>query len=158
MLLLRYIGLHVKCPLFFSDFNITLLSTIFRATIKQNFMKIRPVGAELFPCGRTDGRTDMTKLIFASDQTQPYRSSTSLLLYTTCFGCPDQPSSGRCRIKKKKIYRERDLLWWLDSWNMLQCIIQYYNFFFPVALRPNAGHGLLIHDVSRSHTTAHHSR
>jgi len=32
------------------------------------------------------------------------------------------------------------------------------NFFFPVALRPNAGHGLLILEVSRSHTTTHHSR
>jgi hypothetical protein len=31
-------------------------------------------------------------------------------------------------------------------------------FFFLVALRPNAGHGLLIHEVSRSHTTTHHSR
>jgi len=31
-------------------------------------------------------------------------------------------------------------------------------FFFPVALRPNAGHGLLILEVSRSHTTTHHSR
>ena len=30
--------------------------------------------------------------------------------------------------------------------------------FFPVALRPNAGHGLLIHEVSRSHTATHHSR
>ena len=29
---------------------------------------------------------------------------------------------------------------------------------FPVALRPNAGHGLLILEVSRSHTTTHHSR
>jgi len=28
---------------------------------------------------------------------------------------------------------------------------------FPVALRPNVGHGLLILEVSRSHTT-HHSR
>jgi len=29
-------------------------------------MKIRPVGVELFPAdGRTDGRTDMTKLIVA---------------------------------------------------------------------------------------------
>jgi len=28
----------------------------------------------------------------------------------------------------------------------------------PLALRPNAGHGLLIVDVSRSHTTTHHSR
>jgi hypothetical protein len=27
-----------------------------------------------------------------------------------------------------------------------------------VALRPNAGHGLLIPEVSRSHTTTHHSR
>ena len=30
--------------------------------------------------------------------------------------------------------------------------------FFPVALRPNAGHGLLMFEVSRSHTTTHHSR
>ena len=30
--------------------------------------------------------------------------------------------------------------------------------FFFVALRPNAGHGLLIHEVSRSHTTTQHSR
>ena len=27
-----------------------------------------------------------------------------------------------------------------------------------VALRPNAGHGLLILEISRSHTTTHHSR
>jgi len=30
--------------------------------------------------------------------------------------------------------------------------------YFPVALRPSAGHGLLILEVSRSHTTTHHSR
>ena len=30
--------------------------------------------------------------------------------------------------------------------------------FFSVALRPNAGHGLLILEVSRSHTTTYHSR
>ena len=30
--------------------------------------------------------------------------------------------------------------------------------FFVVALRPNKGHGLLILEVSRSHTTTHHSR
>jgi len=28
---------------------------------------------------------------------------------------------------------------------------------FPVALRPNADNGLLILEVSRSHTTTHHS-
>ena len=32
------------------------------------------------------------------------------------------------------------------------------NLFFHVALRPNAGHGLLILEVSRSHTTTHHGR
>ena len=32
------------------------------------------------------------------------------------------------------------------------------NIFFFVALRPNAGHGLLILEVSRSHTTTHHSQ
>jgi hypothetical protein len=30
--------------------------------------------------------------------------------------------------------------------------------FFPMAMRPNAGQGLLILEVSRSHTTTHHSR
>jgi len=34
----------------------------------------------------------------------------------------------------------------------------FHTFFFAVALRPNAGHGLLILDVSRSHTTTQHSR
>jgi hypothetical protein len=34
----------------------------------------------------------------------------------------------------------------------------YYVSFFSVALRPNAGHGLLILEVSSSHTTTHHSR
>ena len=33
-----------------------------------------------------------------------------------------------------------------------------YIYIFPVALRPNAGHGLLILEVSRSHTTTHHCR
>ena len=34
----------------------------------------------------------------------------------------------------------------------------FFFFFFAVALRPNAGLGLLILEVSRSHTTTHHSR
>jgi len=36
--------------------------------------------------------------------------------------------------------------------------ILFYFIFIAVALRPNAGHGLLILDVSRSHTTTQHSR
>ena len=54
--------LHVKYPLFLSDFNETLIfSTNFRkkAGISSSF-KIRPVGAELFHVER---QTDITKLI-----------------------------------------------------------------------------------------------
>jgi len=36
-------------------------------------------------------------------------------------------------------------------------LLAVYIFFFLVALRPNAGHGLLILEVSRSHSTMHHS-
>jgi len=34
----------------------------------------------------------------------------------------------------------------------------FITLFFSVALRPNAGHGLLIHEVPRSRTTTRHSR
>jgi hypothetical protein len=51
-----YIGVHVKYPLFFSDANENLLSsTDFRKNLPaSDFMKIRPVGAELFHAGWTD--------------------------------------------------------------------------------------------------------
>ena len=56
--------LHVKYPLFLSDFNkILILSTDFLKKAQVlSFVKTRPVGAELF---HADGRTDMTKLIVA---------------------------------------------------------------------------------------------
>jgi hypothetical protein len=59
-----YIGLHVKYPLFVTEFNEAWISLdrFSKNTQIQNFMKIRPVGAELF---HADGRTDMTKLIVA---------------------------------------------------------------------------------------------
>jgi len=47
-----YIGLHVKYPLFLSDFNKTSFLT---DTQISNFMKIRLVGDELF---HADGRRD----------------------------------------------------------------------------------------------------
>jgi hypothetical protein len=60
---IQYIGLHMKYPLFLSDFNeIWIFWTDFRKILKSNFMKIRPVGAELL---HADRRTDMTKLIVA---------------------------------------------------------------------------------------------
>jgi hypothetical protein len=54
------IGLHEKYPLFLSEFNETsIFSTLFPKNTKlSNFMKIRPVGAQLFHAhGQTDGPT-----------------------------------------------------------------------------------------------------
>ena len=54
-----YVHLHVKYSLVLSDFNATwVFWTDFQKKKKtqlSNFMKIRPVGAELF---HADGRTD----------------------------------------------------------------------------------------------------
>ena len=52
--------LHVKYPLFLLDFNKTwIFSTDFRKTQMSSFIKIRPMGAELFHAdGRTDRETD----------------------------------------------------------------------------------------------------
>jgi len=42
--------------------------------------------------------------------------------------------------------------------HVLECIGEFKYFIpSPVALRPNAGHGLLILEVSRSYTTTHHN-
>ena len=48
---------------------------------------------------------------------------------------------------------------------LVQCLYREHNSIYrpyllapPVALRPNVGHGLLILEVSRSHTATHHSR
>jgi len=66
--MIKYVNdLHVKYPLLLSDFNETwtFSADVFekKNTGISNFMKIRPVGAELF---HADGRTDTTKPIVAS--------------------------------------------------------------------------------------------
>jgi len=63
-----YIGLHVKYRLFLLDFNETriFIDSLSKTTPISNFMKIHPVGAELFYAdGRTDWWTDPTKLTLA---------------------------------------------------------------------------------------------
>jgi len=62
----RRTDLHVKYPLFFSDFHVKLASLDrFPKNNKISiFMKIHAVGAEMFRAERrTDGSTDMTKPI-----------------------------------------------------------------------------------------------
>jgi hypothetical protein len=56
-----YIGLQVQYLLFQSDFNATLIfpKDFQKITQISNFMKIRPVGADMF---HADGRTDMAEL------------------------------------------------------------------------------------------------
>ena len=56
-----YVGFSVKYPLFLSDFTETwIVSTDFSKNIQlSNFMKIRPVVAELFHAyGQADRETD----------------------------------------------------------------------------------------------------
>jgi hypothetical protein len=50
------ISLHVKCPLFLSDFNQTwiFVTYFFKNTQISNFMNIRPVGTEFHADGQTE--------------------------------------------------------------------------------------------------------
>jgi hypothetical protein len=61
--------IHVKYPLFLSDFNeLGFSRQIFENKKAQisSFIKILPVGAKLFHVdGQTDGQINMTKLIVA---------------------------------------------------------------------------------------------
>jgi hypothetical protein len=74
-----HIGLHVKHPLFLLYFNKAWgFSTDFSKNIEiSDFMKIGPVGADIFSCVRTvehtgrqtERRTDMTNIIVAKEKT-----------------------------------------------------------------------------------------
>jgi hypothetical protein len=59
-----WIGIHVKYPLFLSNFNESLifLTDCQKNTRLSNFIKIRPVAAKLF---QADRQTDIMKLIIA---------------------------------------------------------------------------------------------
>jgi len=52
------VGLHEKCPLLLSDFNETVIfmGRFSKNTEIQNFIIIRPVGAELFRASRQTDR------------------------------------------------------------------------------------------------------
>jgi hypothetical protein len=61
-----YIGHHVKCLLVSSDFNVNWIFPIcFREDSNIKFHENPSSGSGVVPCGGTDGRTDMTKLLVA---------------------------------------------------------------------------------------------
>jgi len=80
-----HIRVHVKYSLFLSYFNETLIfSKDFRKIPISDFMKIRPVGAELFRADRQTNRmADITKLIvaFRNSATPPIEAA---VLRTSC--------------------------------------------------------------------------
>jgi hypothetical protein len=54
-----YIGLHVKYPLFLSDFNEALIFwTYVRKFLNFKFNEYLSSGSVIVPCGRTDIQTD----------------------------------------------------------------------------------------------------
>ena len=57
----------------------------------SNFMKIRPVGVELF---HADGQTDVTNLIFSFRNFSNAPKITSNFIYTFLSKCHENPSVG----------------------------------------------------------------
>ena len=54
-----FVGLHVKYPLFLSDFNETgIFSTDFRKILGYKFCENPSSGSRVVPCSRTGRRTD----------------------------------------------------------------------------------------------------
>jgi hypothetical protein len=77
---------------------------------------------------------------------QRYKLSTNVNL-PTCFG-NKPPSLGRRHIAKEHI---------LFIHKVTGAVLRTHIFVFG-ATTPPVGQGLLVHEVSRSHTTTHHSR
>jgi len=89
-----YIGLHVKYQLFLSNFiKVYISRQIFDKSSKSNFMKIRPVGAELF---HADGRTDMTKLTAFRNFT---KAPKNISKFNMCMNCDVVQSTDNKRWK-----------------------------------------------------------
>ena len=62
-----YIDIHVKRPLFLSNFKETrIISTHFRRMLNIKFHENPSSGNGVVPCGRTEEQTDNTKLSVAS--------------------------------------------------------------------------------------------
>jgi hypothetical protein len=85
------IGFHVKYPLFMSNFNETLIffHRLLKNTLIPNFMKICPVGAELFYAERqTDGddKANSHSLRFFRCSYKKVTQDSLLIVVTQCSG------------------------------------------------------------------------
>ena len=107
-----YICLHVKFPLFLSDFNENWsVSTDFQKNAQiSNFMKIRPVGAKL---DRRIDRPDEAKSRFSQFCEKRPKKNTQLnipsgLGFDAVFGCniPDISKKNSCLHLKRSSSRE----------------------------------------------------
>jgi hypothetical protein len=77
-----YIGLHVKYPLLLPDFNETVtFSTYVQNKLKYQFSR-KPVQWEPSFSMRTDGWTDMTKLIVAFRNFEKKKKNYNIVILT----------------------------------------------------------------------------
>jgi hypothetical protein len=77
-----YVDIHIKQPLFFSDFNETLFfQHIFKNPRMLNYIKILQVGVELFNAeGRTDRHDKGNSLFFQNFAKAPKNCTSNLFL------------------------------------------------------------------------------
>jgi hypothetical protein len=114
------IGLDVKCTLFLLDFDGTsIFSAVFRKILKQNFIKICPVGDELYHADRrTDRHNEAISIV------KPTRCTIFEFIkyHSTCFGRSFRPSSGvqDCTHSIRYMsYRLVDCLLAGTRWNLM---------------------------------------
>jgi hypothetical protein len=141
-----HIGLHVKYPSFLSYFNETwIFSTGFEKSSNIKFQESPSHGSRVVPCGRTDGRTDMTKLIVAFCN---FANAPKIL-----------KSSNQSPYPLFKFLNTNNYIYL--SWVFMHVIkIQTSAAFllcsyFFMAREPLFGQNLIIFEVSRSHTVIH---
>jgi hypothetical protein len=65
-IVINFVSVNAKYPLLFADFNLNFVDRFSKNSQITTFMKILPMGSELFHGGgRTDRQADMTKPIDA---------------------------------------------------------------------------------------------
>ena len=97
-----YVRPHIKYPLLLPDYKENHFLDIFLKNIQiLNFMKFRPVGAELFHAkGRTDGRTD--------GETDSSIDTTQLMVAVRSF--KNEPKNGLTQTLKIEGRRKSSLV------------------------------------------------